>query len=202
MTIYIEHKIKNLLTFIKNSIITAKGDLIVGKSSGVPDILPVGAHGDDEVLTLASGETLGMKWAALTHPFYHIADYDQKYRFTSFAAGTNIFHGHDAVAGSSGTSYAKMKTITLGILPDASLIIYFELAVSTSGYVYAQIYRKGVAVGTERSTNSTSYVAYTETIVGWSVDDTLELWAHGTGMNNYAVRNFRILGTAVKISNS
>jgi hypothetical protein len=44
------------------SIIEAKGDIIVGQSSGVVDNLPIGS--DNYILTADSSETLGVKWAA------------------------------------------------------------------------------------------------------------------------------------------
>jgi hypothetical protein len=44
------------------SIIAAKGDIIVGQSSGVVDNLTVGSN--NYILTADSSETLGVKWAA------------------------------------------------------------------------------------------------------------------------------------------
>jgi hypothetical protein len=49
---------------IAKSLIDAKGDLIVGTADDTPARLAVGA--DDYVLTAASGETAGVKWAAAT----------------------------------------------------------------------------------------------------------------------------------------
>ncbi len=53
----------DLSTLVSKSVVTAKGDLIVASGSGVPDNLAVGADGT--VLTADSGETLGIKWAAV-----------------------------------------------------------------------------------------------------------------------------------------
>jgi hypothetical protein len=47
---------------IQNSIIDAKGDLIVGQADNTPARLPIGSNG--YVLTAASGETYGVKWSA------------------------------------------------------------------------------------------------------------------------------------------
>ena len=48
--------------------ITAKGDLIVGTGSGTFDNLAVGTN--NYVLTAASGETTGVKWAAVSAPSF------------------------------------------------------------------------------------------------------------------------------------
>jgi hypothetical protein len=49
---------------ILDTIIDAKGDIIVGTAADTPGLLQVGAHANGEVLTLASGEATGLKWAA------------------------------------------------------------------------------------------------------------------------------------------
>jgi hypothetical protein len=49
---------------ILDTLIDAKGDLIVGTAADTPGLLQVGAHANGEVLTLASGEATGLKWAA------------------------------------------------------------------------------------------------------------------------------------------
>jgi hypothetical protein len=46
---------------ISSSIVDAKGDLITATANDLPAILPVGAN--DLILTAASGETTGLKWA-------------------------------------------------------------------------------------------------------------------------------------------
>lgn len=53
-------------TYIKRSIITAKGDLIVGEDANLPSSIPVGADG--QVLVADSTETLGVKWGYPSPP--------------------------------------------------------------------------------------------------------------------------------------
>ena len=79
---------------------------------------------------------------------------------------------------------------------DSEFKIEFEMKTSNAGNtVYGRIYRNGVAVGTERSTSSTTYTPYSEDITGWSEDDLIQLYTYaGTmGIRPY-VMNFRVRG--------
>jgi hypothetical protein len=75
------------------------------------------------------------------------------------------------------TDYTKKKSFAL--VGAGTITISFDLKVNTTGAsrtAYGRIYRNGVAVGTEQSTTSGSYVTFTESISGWSNGDTVELW--------------------------
>lgn len=50
-------------SFVKNSLVDAKGDVLVGTAADTPARLPVGTNG--KVLVAASGETTGLKWEAV-----------------------------------------------------------------------------------------------------------------------------------------
>jgi hypothetical protein len=117
--------------------------------------------------------------------------------------GTTIFIANDAEKSVLNvTVYTKLKEIKLVQTPDAALKIYFELKSSNVAYTaYAQIYRNGVAVGTERSTTSTTYVAFTETVSGWADGDLLQIYAHtsGSGAAVY-VHYLRVLAAVKDIS--
>jgi len=98
-------------------------------------------------------------------------------------------------------AYAEgiIKEFKLNILPSTTIKTYFEMKSMNADYaVIGQIYRNGVAVGTLRTTFSTSYVGYTENIPNCSPNDLIQLYVNVAGAwwnNNVAVRNFRLLGT-------
>ena len=88
------------------------------------------------------------------------------------------------------TSYTKVKEIDVAI--NGTYSIYFELRTpNPAGPAYGRIYVNGIAVGTERSTSSTAYVAYAEDIVITS-HDLVQLYYHTTGANTALIKNFRI----------
>jgi hypothetical protein len=110
-------------------------------------------------------------------------------------ASANIRNSHDAEATSQSTSYVKVKTITLtnGLLGQQRFV--FDLKTSNVlNTANAQIYRNGVALGTEQSDVTGVYVTKSEDITqDWNPGDTVELWVK---IDNAAqivyVRNFRI----------
>ena len=90
------------------------------------------------------------------------------------------------------TDYRKVKEITVNIT--GTIRVYFELMIETTSnyYAYGRIYKNGVAIGTERSTNSTTYVAYSEDIAV-SAGDKIQLYVKATQKTYLAmVRNFRL----------
>lgn len=91
----------------------------------------------------------------------------------------------------SSTSYVKVKEIILGQVT-GSLRVSFDLKKSNSGTVYGRIYKNGVAIGTERSTGSTSYVNYSEDLSGFSAGDLVQLYVKKSGITPVYVQNFRI----------
>ncbi len=106
----------------------------------------------------------------------------------------NVRNSHTAVASTTNTAYVKLKTITLNAPLVGSIRIYFEIKSSSDGVAaYGQIYRNGVAIGTERSNTSITYTGFDEDLtISWGQNDTIELWAHGTAGYGASVQNFRL----------
>ena len=82
-------------------------------------------------------------------------------------ASANIRNSHNAEATSTSATYVKVKTITLthGLLGQQRFI--FEIKTSdsvTPEIAYGKIYRNGVALGTEQSDLTGSYVSKSEDI--------------------------------------
>jgi hypothetical protein len=93
------------------------------------------------------------------------------------------------------SSYALLKQVKLNAF--GVIRTYFELAVYGNDVAYGKVYRNGVPVGTERSTSSTSYVAFTEDIPGWMDGDFCQLYTYHWGgySGTYGkARNFRVMG--------
>lgn len=79
------------------------------------------------------------------------------------------------------TTYVEAVTLTLDsdeiVFSGGSLYVTFYLVSdNASGIAYGRIYRNGSPVGTEQSVTGTTPGEKTETITGWSVDDTIELY--------------------------
>lgn len=107
------------------------------------------------------------------------------------ASPDTLIYSDDEIVYSGSLTYVQLKswaTNTAG-----TLRIDFDLMSSDGQTVYGRVYKNGVAVGTERSTTSTEYVTFTESISGWSVGNTIEIWARTTNEEYYVyVQNFRV----------
>ena len=110
-------------------------------------------------------------------------------------ASANLRNSHNAEASTDSTSYVKLKTITLTNGLVGQHRIKFDMRATSDSYiVYGRIYRNGVALGTEQSTISTTYVTFSQDITQtWNPGDTLELWVKCTLAETPAyVQNFGI----------
>ena len=113
----------------------------------------------------------------------------------AISASNKIIVAMDAERTYTNTSYALLKQAKLNM--SGTIRVYFELAVYGSDIAYGRVHRNGIPVGTERSTNSTVYVAFVEDITGWMEGDLCQLYTRhwgGYADTNGKARNFRVMG--------
>jgi hypothetical protein len=89
--------------------------------------------------------------------------------------------GTGAITSTTSTTPLKKYSITI-LTPGTYRITFYLKSTNSTNTVYGQIYRNGVAVGTQRSNanNSTNGLAYTEDIAGWNEGDVLEIYLWST----------------------
>jgi len=114
---------------------------------------------------------------------------------TTVAATTYITASADTVATGSTTAYTKEKEIRVPY--SGTIDVYFELRSTTGGTDSAQgrIYVNGSPIGTERSTTSTAFQPYNET-VSIAPGDLVQLYAKFTSGGAAEVQNFRLRESA------
>ena len=91
--------------------------------------------------------------------------------------------------------YTKVKEVV--VTGAGSLYITFATHGSAGQWAYARIYKNGVAVGTEQSTTSGTYVVKSESIDGWANGDLLQVYVKnivGGGYPAY-VNNLKVYAT-------
>lgn len=116
-----------------------------------------------------------------------------------FAAGSVVFahsntEAYDGDGDNNGSNtYVKSKEILVGT--SGTITIAFDLKSNrASTYtVYGKIYVNGVAVGTERSTTSTTYVTQANENITVAAGDLVQLYCHGQASTHCAyVANFNL----------
>lgn len=99
------------------------------------------------------------------------------------AVGDYIVVANDEDQGVDPGTYTKVKeTIWKG--QAGAFRIKFSMRSPGGDLLYGRIYRNGSAIGTERSTSSTSNVEFSEDISGWNNGDLIQVYiyrAAGTG---------------------
>lgn len=115
---------------------------------------------------------------------------------TEFAAGDTLRTSADTERSKTDDeTYTKVKECQ--VKRYGTLRIKFDLKWNGGGgasNVSARIYKNGSAVGTERTTNSTTYVTYSEDISGWEPNDLCQLYykTGGVSGNQVSTQNFRL----------
>ena len=114
-----------------------------------------------------------------------------------FAASDDLLASVDT----EGYTYAYSTPISSGKYKTAAraqgvLRVKFDIKSEGEPTIHGQIYKNGTAIGTDRSTTSSSYVTYSEDISGIKVGDVIQLYVWcTTGWANVWHQNFRIYGT-------
>ena len=111
-----------------------------------------------------------------------------------FVASDTIHNYNDVEKLSTNTIYVKMKEIKLNEdLP--AVRIFFDLRTNVANaLVYGTIYKNGIAIGTEQSTNSTTVVTFNQDFTGFVANDLIQIYLKieaGGGQAAYAT-NFRL----------
>jgi len=93
---------------------------------------------------------------------------------------------------SNSDTYEKMKETKMNEAT-GKMRIYFQLRTTNDATrAYAKIYKNGGAIGTERSTISETYVAFTEDLGGFNADDLIQIYVKSqVGAGSAWVCNFR-----------
>lgn len=156
--------------------------------------------------TAPSNTTQGLLWVDTDDNKLYVANgssYDDiSTTATAYLISDKLVLSHDAVASMVGLTYVKQKTITLAMPTGTDTIrIKFDLKSGGWGTGFGRIYKNGVAVGTERSTNSSTYATHSEDLE-FADGDTLELWCKTSNFNpptnpDAFVKDFRVYGSGL-----
>ena len=98
---------------------------------------------------------------------------------------------------SMSTSWTKLKEFTIpASVIRSAFYIYFDMKAMAPATASGRVYRNAAPWGTIRSTSSTSYVTFYETLSDWYAGDTIELWVMSSDASKLAyVCNFQARGT-------
>jgi len=99
-------------------------------------------------------------------------------KIAATSAGNYVVADSSASASTTSASYIKVKEIRAYRI--GSIRITFSLNVIT-GTAYGKIYKNGVAIGTERTTTSSTPVSFTEDFSGILVGDLIQLYIYNSG---------------------
>lgn len=108
-----------------------------------------------------------------------------------YAAGSNIIAAAGEEAFTQQTTYTRLKEIS--VVRSGTLTVAFDLQGTGASIARGQIFKNGVAVGTERSTSTPSvYTTWSENI-SVAAGDLIQIYAKTTGAGSAAyVKNYRL----------
>lgn len=116
-----------------------------------------------------------------------------------YSASDILIISDDSEESHNTASYVKVKEFDP--IPDdmfsdgSTLRIKFDMKSSIAALVYGRIHRNGVLVSPVHSTGSTTYVTFSDNILGWSAGDLIQLYTNSfdVGRTVY-IENFRVYG--------
>jgi len=93
---------------------------------------------------------------------------------------SGIYHSVAAPTNRSSTATSATKIKEIKVFLSGTFEVAFTLWSTGGATVYGQVYRNGVAIGTLRSTTSTTSVEFTEDISGWEIGDLCQLYIYAS----------------------
>ena len=124
--------------------------------------------------------------------------YDGSDVVSEYAYGVSdvLMHDNPTERSIATATLTKKKECNLGANVPSTIRIKFWMKCATAATnSEGRIYRNGVAVGTLRILNSTSWTAYSEDIAGWSAGDLLQLYCRNQNAAfTVHVKDLQVLG--------
>jgi len=115
-------------------------------------------------------------------------------KIAATSAGNYVVADSNTSTSTTSTSYVKVKEIRAYRI--GSIRTTFLLSEAGGGTAFGRIYKNGVAIGTERTTTSSTPVSFTEDFSGILVGDLIQLYIHDSGIGTtYSI------GLQYKVSN-
>lgn len=189
---------------IKTALDLKANDADVVHDTGNETIAGVKTFSSDPLIP---DEAYGAGWDNSLEPPTKNAVYDKIESLTIpeygvYTASDSLLTSADTERTGTSNNYEKVKEMK--IVFTGTYRVKFDLSnLIGASNAYGRIYKNGVAFGTERTLNSTSYTTYSEDLA-FTIGDTLELWARvvSGGGDSYKVRNLRLYGTKTYIVNT
>ncbi len=117
----------------------------------------------------------------------------------TYIASDTLLDSDDTEVSHFQDTYQKEKEIEITadtFSDDSEFRIYFELKTSVGAHTaYGRIYRNGSPIGAERTTNSTTYVNFSQDLTGWTSGDLIQLYTKIATFGSYvSTQNFMVYG--------
>ena len=117
----------------------------------------------------------------------------------TYTSGANIFF-RSTEESTIVTSTVSIPAMQVGVSWGGTIRVRFDMKMSSAvgggAAVNGQIFRNSSAVGTFRTTTSSSYISFTEDVAGWNRNDLLQINAYATFSvgTNVVIKNLILSG--------